>query len=93
MRLIDADELKDWIIAFGVAGYGSLQIEKITSYIDGQSTAYDADKVVEKLEERKNTLMSDFVLTDRDVGVKSNALGRINEIDGIIEIIKSGGID
>lgn len=53
MRLIDADELKQYIIAFTEAGYGSIKIDKIVKYIDGQSTAYNVDKVVELLQKEK----------------------------------------
>ena len=49
MRLIDADEFKDIILTYGKAGYRALPIEKISELIDGQSTAYDVDKVVEQV--------------------------------------------
>lgn len=49
MRLIDADEFKEIILTYGKAGYRALPIEKISELIDGQSTAYDVDKVVEQV--------------------------------------------
>lgn len=51
MRLIDADEFKEIILTYGKAGYRALTIEKISELIDAQSTAYDVDKVGERLEE------------------------------------------
>lgn len=96
MRLIDAEVLqrdfeKDIQRAVCVSQMASIIC--IQSMVDKQPTAYDVDKVVEQLEERKNTLMTEFVLADKDIGVKLNALGKINEIGRIIKIVKSGGIE
>lgn len=49
MRLIDADEFKEIILAYGDAGYGALRIEKISELIDGQSTACDTDNVIKQI--------------------------------------------
>lgn len=59
--------------------------------IESQPTAYDVDGVVERLEERKKYLLKDFVLANKAEEVKEKTMARINEIDGIIEIVKSGG--
>ena len=59
---------------------GFVQMEKL---IKEQPAAYNADKVIKRLEERKKYLLKDFVLAD---------MARINEIDGLIEIVKSGGV-
>lgn len=61
--------------------------------IESQPTAYDVDKVVGKLEERKKYLLKDFVLEEKAEEVKERTMARINEIDGLIEIIKSGGVE
>ena len=53
---------------------------------------YDIGKVVEQLEERKKYLLKDFVLADKAEEVKERTMARINEIDGILEIVKSGGV-
>lgn len=58
-----------------------------------QPTAYDVDKVVERLEERKNLLLKDYVLANKADEVKERTMARINEIDGLIDIVKSGGIE
>lgn len=55
-----------------------------------EPTAYDVDKVIEQMEERKKYLMKEFVLDDKDLSVKKNALARINAIDGMVEIVKAG---
>lgn len=54
-------------------------------------TAYDVDKVVEELEKRKKYLLKVFVLSEKAEEVREKALARINEIDGIIGIVKVGG--
>ena len=56
-------------------------------------TTYDVDKVVERLEERKKYILKEFVLADKSQYVKDISVARINEIDGLVEIIKSGGIE
>ena len=51
MRLIDADTLKDTLLKHRY----TTEHNQIFRYIDEQPTAYDADKVVEQLNE-KSTL-------------------------------------
>lgn len=51
MRLIDADKLKEYIVQ-NCAAYDNLQI---IDAIDKQPTAFDVDKVAEKLENYFNT--------------------------------------
>ncbi|NLZ46703.1 MAG: hypothetical protein GX896_08435, partial [Clostridiales bacterium] len=51
MKLIDADELKDWI-----TGHCDIELDEATEgeilrVIDDQFTAFDVDKVVEQLKE------------------------------------------
>ncbi len=83
MRLIDADEFKEIIVAYGKAGFAALRINKICELIDSQTTAYDADKVVERLKEKS------FVLGDR-IGVSDVKIIMSEKAD---EIVKSGGIE
>lgn len=73
MRLIDADKLKDCLCEgcdyIGCDGSGKDSIAKCYSVyvVDEQPTAYDVEKVVEKLEEVKSyywTTTSDLVIDD-----------------------------
>lgn len=48
---------------------------------------------MERLEERKKYLLKEFVLAEKAEKVKEITLARINEIDGIIEIVKVGGLN
>ena len=85
MRLIDADEYKDYIID-SLEGYKLLTneyrdfardiIRGFLKDIDAQSTAYDIDEVVEQLKENYSC----------DVGNL-----KMISLDKAIEIVKKGG--
>lgn len=92
MRLIDADEFKEIILAYRDAGYGALRIEKISELIDGQFTAYDTDKVVEQLEEMREMVPVNRLLDDI-VKDKPKELGQLMAYRKSIEIVKAGGIE
>lgn len=55
-------------------------------------TAYDLDRVIKQMEARKTYLLKEFVSANKAAVVKENTLTRTNEIDGMIEIVRSGGI-
>ena len=78
MRLIDADTLKDTLLKHR---YTTTEHNQIFRYIDEQPTAYDADKVVEQLNE-KSTL-------SRPVGWSKSY--EIVTLKDAIEIVKQGG--
>lgn len=54
-------------------------------------TAYDIDGVIKQMEDRKAYLLKDFVHGNKAGIVREKTLARTNEIDGMIEIVKSGG--
>ena len=89
-RLIDADDfiasLNEYVKKPMTAGLCATLVEMFP-------TAFDTEKVVEQLEDRKSQLLKEFVLKDKAQTVKENAISRMNEIDGCIEIVKRGGID
>lgn len=80
MRLIDADEFKEIIVAYEKAGFAALRINKICELIDGQPTAYDVDKVLERMEKAKY---------EDDLYPCNLAV----EIEEAKIIVKSGGIE
>lgn len=88
MRLIDADA---FISDLGSGG--GTAIGNIRKMVAAYPTAYDVNKVVEQFEKRKECLINEFVLADVSRRRKEDAMCRMNEIDGMIEIIKAGGID
>lgn len=80
MRLIDADELIDWIC--NDSG-DKMMDEYYIEHINNMPTAYDVDKVIEQLEDR-STL-------SRPVGWSKSY--EIVTLDETIEIVKGGGAD
>lgn len=92
MRLIDADVVMEMLTNIELSCTAIPMIEAKTRLRD-IPTAYDVDKVVEWLEERKNYLLKEFVLAEKAREVKEKSLARINEIDEVIENVKAGGTD
>lgn len=95
MRLIDADEMLDFLTAaFINAGANCDELTakvntavhlKMTALINATPTAYDIDKVVRKLEERKEY--------QRRMAVdKSYMTGVLNGFNETIEIVKGGAV-
>lgn len=88
MRLIDADKFKQQIAAAIIRD--NLVVEKgnsMCNLIDKQPTAYDVDKVVEKLEELREEILQD---TAYDNDTVNHYLGYA---DLMIEAIKSVGVE
>ena len=85
MRLIDADKIID---SLGISDVDFA----IGAVIDAQSTAFDADEVVEQLKQLKMKYFLTIVNTgdaDKDCAYKNIA----NTIDRAVEIIKGGGVE
>lgn len=89
-RMIDTDELID------ILGFEDTQEERDENVgeiitledIDRIPTAYDPDKVVEQLEDRKSLMLETFKISESDID-----RGRIYGMDKAIEIVKAGGTD
>lgn len=93
MRLIDADEFKRQIVGMAiVTGYSAKKANKMCELIDEQSTAYDLDEVLKKLEETKS-MVSVNRLLDNIIKDKPKELGQLIAYGKAIEIVKAGGID
>jgi predicted RNA-binding protein with EMAP domain len=94
-RLIDESTLKKsiekWLNPDQIADR-MVDLENITvsvmMEIEEQPTAYDVDKVVEQLEDRKSLMLETFKISESDID-----RGRIYGIDKAIEIVKGGGVD
>lgn len=98
-RLIDADKLYEDLAnnLSSIMGDGS-DGEAIDIYVtigdiihdtfNAQPTAYDPDKVVEQLEDRKSLMLETFKISESDID-----RGRIYGMDKAIEIVKAGGTD
>lgn len=92
MRLIDADKLKKDILLQNILGEPIQKIiDRYIHIVDEQPTAFDADKVVEQLEELKMRYFLTIANTgdaDKDCAYKNIA----NTIDKAVEIVKGGGV-
>ena len=93
MRLIDADKLLNKIDAYMC---GSQDVMFVKELIKEQPTAFDVDKVVEKLEEQisKHDLLFNKYVKDKDKSC-SWSISELNKIRGLleaIEIVKAGEI-
>lgn len=96
MRLIDVDKLIDKLIDESiyewVDGNGKIDISYVRALIYKQPTAYDVEKVVEKLENKKFKAFMTLANTgDKQLDMIYENVG--NCIDNAIEIVKAGGID
>lgn len=81
MRLIDADKIIDSL------GFSDMDFA-IGAVIDNQPTAFDVDKVVERLETKKT----------RDTELKKKYIseyfkGKADAFEFAIEIVKGGGVE
>ena len=92
MRLIDADELIEYIKAFEIGTSISSDQKEFIDCVNKQLTAFDVDKVVEQLKQLKMKYFLTIANTgdaDKDCAYKNIA----NTIDRAIEIIKCGGVE
>ena len=97
-RLIDADKLLSYVDRVKNSGLGKQKsLEYITKYISNMPTAFNVDKVVEKLEEQisKHDLLFNKYVKDKDKSC-SWSISELNKIRGLLEaidVVKAGGID
>lgn len=93
-RLIDADKLleetrrdRDYAEKNGFMDMYH-ERQALIDRIEAQPTAYDVDKVVEQLEDRKSLMLEMLKISEADID-----RGRIYGMDKAIEIVKAGGAD
>ena len=82
-RLIDADELIEYIKAFEIGTSISSDQKEFIDCINNQLTAFDADKVIEQLE----MLIEDKTSESGDDWYTAECLNKA------IEIVKEGGVE
>lgn len=91
-RLIDADELIEYIKIWGIGTSISSDQKEFIDCINRQPTALDADKVVERLKALKMRYFLTIANTgdaDKDCAYKNIA----NAIDEAVDIVKGGGAE
>lgn len=88
MRLIDADALKKDLKSVTLSNGTLVNTNAVLYLLEEYPTAYDVDKVVAQLEDRKSLIVETFKISESDID-----RGRIYGMDKAIEIVKGGGVD
>ena len=92
MRLIDADELIEYIKIWEIGTSISSDQKEFIDCINEQPTAFDVDKVVEQLKALKMRYYSTIANTgDKKLDVAYENVG--NALDRAVEIVKGGGVE
>lgn len=92
MRLIDADDLIEYIKIWDIGNSISSDQKEFIDCVNRQFTAFNVDKVVEQLKDLKVRYFLTIANTgdaDKDCAYKNIA----NTIDKAIEIVKGSGVD
>ena len=91
MRLNDADEI-DFNKAFGgKSGFAKDMRKAAQMLVDKQSTAFDVEKVIEKLQALSDKADDDIAVCEADTCQYYDGYG--DGLDRAIEIVKQGGRD
>lgn len=88
MRLIDADALKKDLKSVTLSNGTLVNTNAVLYLLEEYPTAYDPDKIVEQLEDRKSLMLETLKISEADID-----RGRIYGMDKAIEIVKGGGAD
>lgn len=92
MRLIDADKIDFGKVFIGASDFAKDAREEAQKLIDEQPTAYNADKVVEQLEEYAHSSICKSHDGCPYIGNEDISCENCGAI-GALEIAKSGGIE
>ena len=91
-RLIDADELIEYIKIWEIGTGISSDQKEFIDCINRQPTAFDVEKVVEQLKELKMRYFLTIANTgDKKLDVTYENVG--NALDRVVEIAKGGGVE
>lgn len=94
MRLIDAEALKEYCMHASKSDddFRRVSLATLASVIDAQPTAYDVDKVVEKLEKRRMEALRHLRENKgAEFGYASECV--YNALNEAVEIVEGGGVD
>lgn len=94
MRLIDANALKEYCMRASKSDddFRRVSLATLASVIDAQPTAYDVDKVVEKLEKRRMEALRHLRENKgAEFGYASECV--YNALNEAVEIVEGGGVD
>ena len=88
MRLVDADALKKDLKSVTLSNGTLVNTNAVLYLLEEYPTAYDVDKVVAQLEDRKSLMMETLKISEADID-----RGRIYGMEKAIEIVKVGGVN
>ena len=91
-RLIDADELIKYIKIWEIGTSISSDQKEFIDCVNEQPTAFDVDKVVERLEEEKKRAFK-LCLGTNDSTQRLKYIEKEQTIALAIEIVKGGGVE
>lgn len=98
-KLISADKLKDYIMR-QINPYGKPFVGttfafglKLIDYIDDMQSAFDLDKVIERLEDEREESYVDFEAYAEDKGLDEENDWHFEGLKRAVEIVKGGRID
>lgn len=92
MKLIDADELIEYIKAFEIGTSISSDQKEFIDCVNKQPTAFDVDKVSKQLKDLKAMYWFSIANTgDKKLDVAYENVG--NALDESIKIVKGGGVE
>lgn len=92
MKLIDADELIEYIKAFEIGTSISSDQKEFIDCVNKQPTAFDVDKVSKQLKDLKAMYWFSIANTgDKKLDIAYENVG--NALDRAIEIVKEGGVE
>ena len=92
MRLIDADKIDFGKVFIGASDFANDTREATQNLIDELPTAYDVDRVVERLEDMR-LKREEQLRTCADNDMADYFRCKMSAIAEVIEIVKSGGIE
>lgn len=94
MRLIDADDFKEFLQALCKAG---APYEEVVELLDEHPTAFDTEKVVEQLEEKTDFLKDCTKYGNKDAEQQEKSYSTMmmyevaDLVEDLIDIVKKGG--
>lgn len=94
MRLINIEHLEMRLRELGWFEPDEFDTEiKLKCILDYEPTAYDVDKVVERLEKMRDTITHNIALNSQEDNIDEEILNEISHYQKIIQIVKSGEIE
>ena len=91
-RLIDADELIEYIKIWEIGTSISSDQKEFIDCINRQPTAFDVEKVIDQLEKEKSKARLELI-DDRKTGFEFSSKCKLDAYKKALEIVKGGGVE